>query len=76
MDDINIMATANLNEIENEFARMSPEDQLKLLERLVHRARIAVTGRHDNWDDSLSAMAADPDIQCELRRIDADFSTF
>ncbi len=68
------MAMPALNEIESEFARLSPETQLSLLERLVHRVRVAVSGRHDNWDTALSAMAADPEMQRELSRINAELS--
>ncbi len=68
------MATPALSEIESEFARLSPEAQLSLLERLVHRTRVAISGRPDTWEADLSAMAADPDVQRELRRIDDEFS--
>ncbi|MBI2927449.1 MAG: hypothetical protein HYY24_17270 [Verrucomicrobia bacterium] len=68
------MATAALSEIESEFARLSPEAQLTLLERLVHRARVAVSGTRDTWEADLSAMAADPEVQRELHRINAEFA--
>ncbi len=68
------MATPGLNEIESEFARLSPEAQLSLLERLVHRVRVAVSGLRDTWEAELSAMAADPEMQRELNRINAEFS--
>ncbi len=69
------MATPALSEIESEFARLSPEAQLTLLERLVHRARVAASGNRDAWEADLSAMAADPEIQRELNRINAEFAT-
>lgn len=69
------MATPALTEIESEFARLSPETQLNLLERLAHRTRVAVTRRPDNWDLELMAMAADPEMQSELGRINAEFDT-
>jgi hypothetical protein len=69
------MATPALSEIEDAFARLSPEAQLSLLERLVHRARVAVSGRRDSWEVELSVMAADPEMQRELCRINAEFST-
>jgi len=62
------------SEIENEFDRLSPEAQLSLLERLVHRARVAVSGNRDTWDADLFAMAADPQMQRELNRINAEFA--
>lgn len=68
------MATPAFSEIESEFARLSSEDQLSLLERLIHRARVAVSGRRGTWEAGLSAMAADPEMQRELSRINAEFS--
>jgi hypothetical protein len=68
------MAEPVLSEIEDEFALLSPEAQLSLLERLVHRARVAVSGCRDNWEADLSAMASDPEIQRELSQINAEFS--
>lgn len=68
------MATPALSKIENEFARLSPEAQLALLERLVHRARNAMSGRCDTWDADLSAMATDPEVQRGLHRINTEFS--
>lgn len=67
------MPITALDQIENEFARLSPESQLSLLERLVHRTRVAVAGHRDTWDTGLSAMAADPEIQRELSVINAEF---
>ena len=67
------MATPALIEIESEFARLSPEAQLTLLERLLHRARLTVSEHRDIWEADLTAMAADPQIQRELSRINAEF---
>ena len=67
------MATACPTEIETEFARLSPEAQLTLLERLIHRVHLAVSGRQDAWEAELSAMAADPEMQRELRQINDEF---
>ena len=68
------MASEALHEIETEFARLSPEAQLSMLERLVHRVRLAVSGRQETWQAELSAMAADPEMQRELSRMNAEFS--
>ena len=68
------MTTPALTEIESEFARLSSDAQLSLLERLIHRARVTVSGRRDTWEADLSAMAADPEMQRELNRINAEFS--
>lgn len=67
------MAAPSLNELENEFAQLSPEAQLGLLERLVHQARVALSARHGVWADGLSAMAADPEMQRELSRANTEF---
>jgi hypothetical protein len=67
------MATPVPSQIESEFARLSPEAQLDLLERLVRRVRVAVSGRAENWDAELSAMAADPQVQQELHSINSEF---
>ena len=68
------MATQALNEIESEFARLSPEAQLSLLERLVRRARLAISGRGSTWEADLAAMAGDPEMQREISLINAEFS--
>ena len=73
-EDRRVTASEALLQIENEFARLSPDAQLGLLERLLHRVRATVSGRQDTWDAELSTMAADPEMQRELRRIDAEFS--
>lgn len=39
----------------------------------MHRARVAVTRRPDNWDAELTAMAADPEMQRELSRTNTEF---
>ena len=67
------MPTEAFNHIESEFARLSPAAQPSLLERLLHRVRLSVSGDEANWDADLSAMAADPAIQGELKRIDGEF---
>ena len=69
------MATPALRDIESEFARLSPEAQLSLLERLVHRTRLAACGRREAWEADVAAMAADPEVQRELSRINAEFGT-
>jgi hypothetical protein len=73
LENATAMATPALTDIESEFARLSPEAQLSLLERLVHRTRVAVSARRDTWEADLSAMAADPEMQRELRSITAEF---
>jgi len=61
-------------EIEKEFARLSPDAQLSLLERLIHRIRLAMADHEEAFNKDLSAMAADPEIQREIHQIKADFT--
>lgn len=68
------MGSAVVVEIERQFARLTPEAQLGLLERLVRRAHAAVSGIGGPWEADLAAMAADPEIRQELARIGAEFS--
>jgi hypothetical protein len=63
------------SEIESEFADLSPEAQLSLLERLIHRLRVAIPGDQKKWEVELSAMAADPQIKRELDQINAEFGS-
>src|ERR1035441_4415232 len=69
-----VASPGSVSTIENEFVRLSPEAQLTLLERLVHRARVAVSGNRDAWEAGISAMAADPEMQRELNRINGEFA--
>ncbi|HEY0455098.1 MAG TPA: hypothetical protein VGE41_01915 [Verrucomicrobiae bacterium] len=69
-----IMAIPLPSQIENEFACLSPEDQLGLLERLIHRVRLNVSKRPATWDADLSAMAIDPQVQREISQINKEFS--
>lgn len=68
------MPSSDVSEIEREFARLSPQAQLSLLERLIHRARLTVSGSFDTWEADLSAMANDPAMQRELTRIGQEFA--
>jgi hypothetical protein len=68
------MAVSPANEIENQFARLPAETQLSLLERLVHHLRQSLAAPQESWEAKLPAMAADPQMQRELRRIDSEFS--
>jgi uncharacterized protein YicC (UPF0701 family) len=67
------MAVSSVNEIESQFARLPTDSQLSLLERLVHQLRRNFGATQESWEAELSAMAADPQIQEELRRIDSEF---
>jgi hypothetical protein len=68
------MPNSVITEIEREFAQLSAEVQLSLLERLTLRVHGAILPSADSWNADISAMAADPAIQKELNRITSDFS--
>lgn len=68
------MATPVCSEIESQFAQLPTTTQLSLLERLIHRVRTGLGGGGDAWEKELSEMAADPEMQRELSRINAEFS--
>jgi hypothetical protein len=69
------MPSSACREIERQFAQLSPQTQLSLLERLVHRVRSGLGGSQTSWETELSAMAADPEVQAELRRIQEEFGS-
>lgn len=62
-----------LNELEKNIRRLTLDEQLQLIERVSHRIRADVVAKAD-LDAELSEMAADPEIQKELREIDNEFS--
>jgi Uma2 family endonuclease len=69
------MNLAALTEIEEQIARFSPDEQLWLIERLVHRLRQSTPANKGAREGELAAMAADPDIWRELQQIDTEFKT-
>jgi hypothetical protein len=68
------MDRAMLAEIENRFNTLSQDEQLWLLERLVRRLRRhSARAKRTSWESELAQMAADPEIQAEMRKIEAEF---
>ena len=61
-------------EIENQFAQLSSESQLSLLERLVHRARGGLAKENAAWEAQLAQMASDPQVKKELASINSEFA--
>ena len=62
-----------LTQIQENVNRLSPDEQLWLIEWLAHRIR--EKDRDANlWDKQLADMAANPEVQSELRKIDAEFA--
>jgi hypothetical protein len=69
------MATASIEEIEDQFAQLPRETQCRVIERLVHRLQCSeATPSRGNWEAGLAAMAADPEVQCELEQIEREFA--
>ena len=72
------MSARTLPEIEALIDRLSPADELRLLEDLAHRlrARVAADEQPDteSFSSQLAVMARDRDIRAELQAIDREFS--
>ncbi|MCX6926038.1 MAG: hypothetical protein NT154_22940 [Verrucomicrobia bacterium] len=69
------MATAPLQEIENQFAQLPRETQWTVIERLVHRLRCTEAPlSRGTWEAGLAAMAADPEVRHELEQIEKEFA--
>jgi hypothetical protein len=60
-------------EIESRFAHLPAERQRTVLERLADRVHSNAEPTDESWEAGLAAMAADPEIQAEIRRIDSEF---
>jgi hypothetical protein len=65
-----VMNQPLLRQIEDSFTQLSIPEQLHLIERLVHRVRKDTLTQGEDADNQLAQMAADPDIQRELREIE------
>jgi capsule polysaccharide export protein KpsE/RkpR len=63
-----------LSQIEDTFSQLSISEQLRLIERLVHRVHEQTQKQNADLDTQLAQMAADPQIQVELAKIEEEFS--
>lgn len=61
------MSVMTLSQIEKSISLLSQEDQLLLLERIIHRLRKEVETEDSALDSQIAAMASDPEIQMELQ---------
>jgi hypothetical protein len=68
------MNQPTLAQIEDSFTRLSISEQLRLIERLVHRVHKNTLNQREVADNQLAQMAADPDIERELREIEREFA--
>ena len=63
-----------LSQIEDSFSQLSPSEQVKLIERLVHYVHQHTFNEEKDLDRQLGLMAADPQIQSELQSIEREFA--
>ena len=63
-----------IEQIETEIQQLPFPDQLWLVERLIHRLRVHTQVMRPSRESQIMAMANDPDIQRELRAIEAEFA--
>jgi hypothetical protein len=68
-----MMNLAALSQIEDSIAQLSLAEQLWLIERVAQHLRDTL-GAQSTGDQQLAAMAADQEIQQELRRIEEEFT--
>lgn len=66
------MKSSVLETIEKQLPQLSHQEQLWLIEQLAHQ--LQTKRRRDEWRASLDAMANDPQIQAEIRKIEEEFS--
>ncbi len=69
------MNTPALSQIEESIDQLTLIEQLLLIERLANRIRQSTTMEQSIWENQLIAMAADPEIQDELRKIEEEFAS-
>jgi len=67
------MSVSSLMQIEENIRRLSLPEQLHLLEWLARAVRQHALVGESSQDNQLALMAADPDIQRELRQMAAEF---
>ena len=67
------MPTSVLSQIEERINQLPIDEQLLLIERVAQRIREEMAKQHA-FEKQLAAMAADPEIQRELRKIDEEFA--
>jgi hypothetical protein len=64
----------SLAQIEREIQQLSYDEQLWLIERLVHGLRHRSRDARPAFEAALAEMAADPDIRRELEQIAQEFA--
>lgn len=67
------MNSINLSQIEKKINLLSRTDQLRLIERILRRWRQRDLKEENSFEQQLTAMAADKEIQRELQKINKEF---
>jgi len=71
------MSSAVLSQIEKTVSHLPHNEQLRLIEQLVHHLREDLMESDEveqaSFESQLAAMATDPEIQNELQKIDREF---
>lgn len=65
-----VMATSTIEDIEKKIKELSRDEQLCLFERLAHQMRGNALNKQKTIEAQLTAMAFDPEIQLEIRKIE------
>ena len=68
------MTTSTIEDIEKKIKQLSRSEQLCLFERLAHQIRGNASNEQKNIEAQLTAMAFDPEIQLEIRKINSEFT--
>jgi hypothetical protein len=63
-----------LSQMEDRISRLSLDEQLWLMERLVQRIKENTISPKSGFESDLIAMANDPEIQSELQEIEKEFA--
>ena len=71
------MSSAVLSEIEKTVSHLTHNEELRLIEQLVHHSRQPVLARdlhqQATFESQIAAMSTDPGIQNVLQKIDQEF---
>jgi len=68
------MATSTIEDIEKKIKQLSRSEQLCLFERLAHQIRVDALNEQKTIEAQLTAMAFDPEIRLEIRKINSEFT--
>ena len=68
------MNSSILFEIERKIRELSQKEQLWLIERLAHCLRESTLKDQSILENQLAAMASDPEVQSELKKMGEEFA--